>query len=428
MCGSEGSHLAVLQFPTEPRKFRNLRTWARAQFQQELRLPAIQKMGAETTDLGILIMACRRCGLPTSTLHAFGDSELETTQVELEACLKRLWGTERAGWREAYCANCNARGDLLYPVVAHFGRVLPESGRDLQLELLFGDHRVLRIDYHRMDPDGTTTAVSRPSDELAFLDVYHAPLSMRRFWNDFLARNVNADAFVTRVVQPGYIVGVRPFTEFEREAVDFYAGFERWMERRRRELAYDTVAFLRDLEDDEIPLPVEDSYHGWLKPFAADISEALVDPFIVADSESFVRVLDEVASRRGVRVARASGEDTLFVTFTAGEVQVRLNIAPRYFRILHSGSTFHRGVIDHFAKEILAVKAAGDLAPVLRHRLHGYKVRVREGKLLEVLDAADRRLFCDDVVRVATGHAYHTVEGLEELVRRVLPGVTLSLG
>jgi hypothetical protein len=139
-------------------------------------------------------------------------------------------------------------------------------------------------------------------------------------------------------------------------------------------------------------------------------------------------VLDEVASRRGVRVARASGEDTLFVTFTAGEVQVRLNIAPRYFRILHSGSTFHRGVIDHFAKEILAVKAAGDLAPVLRHRLHGYKVRVREGKLLEVLDAADRRLFCDDVVRVATGHAYHTVEGLEELVRRVLPGVTLSLG
>jgi hypothetical protein len=92
---------------------------------------------------------------------------------------------------------------------------------------------------------------------------------------------------------------------------------------------------------------------------------------------------------------------------------------------LHTGATFPRGVIDHFAKEILAVKAAGDLPPVLRHRLRGYKVRVRDGKLLEVLDAVDRRLFCDDVVRVATAHAFHTIEGLEDLVRRMLPGVPL---
>jgi len=417
--------VAVLQFPSEPHKFRNLRAWARSQFQQELRLPALQKLGAEATDLGILIMACRRCGLPTSTLHVFEEPGHDVSQQHIETNLRRLWGTERCGWKDANCANCNARDELLYPVVAHYGRVLPESGRDLQLELLFGDSKVLRVDYHRMDPDGTATPASRPTDELAFHDVFQAPLSMRRFWNDFLTRHANAEAFVTRVVQPGYIVGVRPFTEYESEALEFYAGFERWMERRRRELAFDTVAFLRDLEDDEIPLAEEDTYHGWLKPFAPDITEALVDPFIVADSDSFVKVLDEVASRRGVRVARASGEDTLFVTLTAGEVEVRLNAAPRYFRILHTGATFHRGVIDHFAKEILAVKAAGDLPPVLRHRLRGYKVRVRDGKLLEVLDAVDRRLFCDDVVRVATAHAFHTIEGLEDLVRRMLPGVPL---
>lgn len=418
--------MAVLQFPAEPRKFRQLRQWAREQFQQEIRRPAIQRLGTETTDLGVLIMACSHCGLPTSTLHVFSDLPLDLNRVTLETTLRRLWGTERCGWKDAYCANCHASGPRLYPVVAHFGRVLPESGRDLQLEVLFGDSRILRMEYHRMDPDGTTTAVGTPADELSFLDSFQAPLSMRTLWADFLGQHLSADRLVTRQVQPGYIIGLRPFTEDEREAMAFYAGFEKWIERRRKELPYDTVTFFRDREEDGIPIPEEESYHAWLPAYAPDIEEALVDPFIVADSTSFIRVLDEVAARRGVRVERASGEDTLFARFSAGEVEVRLNVGPRYFRILHSGQTFHRGVIEHFAKEILAIKAAGDLAPVLRARLPGLRVRVREGKILEILDAQGRRIFCDDAIRVATSHLVQTEAGLEEVVRRILPAGPLE--
>lgn len=426
MAGLEEPPLGLLQFPNEPRKFRQLREWARTQFQQEIRLPALQRLGGEATDLGILIMACSHCGLPTSTLHVFSDLPLDLSRVELETSLRRLWGTERCGWKDAYCANCHSTGPRVYPVVAHFGRVLPESGKDLQIEVLFGDSRILRMEYHRMEPDGTATPVGTPSDELAFLDSFQAPLSMRGLWADFLGRHLSADQLVTRQVQPGYILGLRPFTEDEGEAMAFYAGFERWIERRRRELPFDTVTFFRDREEDGIPIPDEESYHTWLPAFAPDIQDALVDPFIVADSDSFIRVLDEVAARRGVRVARASGEDTLFARFSAGEVEVRLNVGPRYFRILHSGQTFHRGVITHFAKEILAIKAAGDLAPVLRARLPGLRVRVREGKILEILDAHERRLFCDDVIRVATSHTVQNEAGLEEVVRRILPGTNLE--
>ena len=413
--------MGVLTFPTEPRKFRQLRQWARTQFQQEVRLPALQRLGGEATDVGILIMACGHCGLPTSALNIFSDLPLDLTRAELERSLRRVWSPEPPA-QVSHCANCHSPGALLSPVVANFGRVLPESGRDLQLEILFGEGRVLRMDYHCMEPDGRSAPVAAPADELAFLDAFEAPLSMRALWGDFLSRYLNADQFVTRQIQPGYIIGLRPFTEDEGEALQFYAGFEKWIEDRRRELPYDTVMFFRDREEEGIPIPEAESYHAWLPAFAPDISDALLDPFIVADSESFVTVLDEFAARRGVRVVRASGEDTLFARFSAGEVEVRLNLGPRYFRILHSGQTFHRGVIHHFAKEILALRAAGQLAPVLRARLPGYRVRVREGKLLEILDGRERLLFCDDVIRVATAHAVETEAGLEALVRRILPG------
>lgn len=411
--------MGILTFPTEPRKFRQLRQWARTQFQQEVRLPALQRLGGETTDVGILIQSCSQCGLPTSTLHVLSDLPLELPRAALEGALGRLFGAD-AEESGARCASCHAHGAALSPVVANFGRVLPESGHDLQLEIIFGEGRVLRMDYHRMLADGSSASVGTPPDELAFLEAFQAPLSMRALWADFLARDFAADQLVTRQVQPGYVIGLRPFTEDEREALAFYAGFETWIEGLRRERPYDTVMFFRDREEEGIPIPEAESYHAWLPAYAADISDALVDPFIVADSDTFVRVLDEYAARRGVRVARSSGEDTLFALFSAGEVEVRLNLGPRYFRILHSGQTFHRGVMHHFAKELLAIAAAGELAPMLRPRLPGYRVRVREGRLLEILDAHERRIFCDDVIRVATAHAVRTEAGLAEVVRCIL--------
>ena len=134
-------------------------------------------------------------------------------------------------------------------------------------------------------------------------------------------------------------------------------------------------------------------------------------------------MLDELASRRGVRVKRDSGDDTLYARFEAGEVYLRLNIGPRYFRTLHTGQTFHRGVMTYFGKEILAIKAAGELAPVLRRALPGLRISVRDGKRLEIADRFERLLFCDDIVRVATSHDFRSEAGLRELLAQVLPEV-----
>ena len=50
------------------------------------------------------------------------------------------------------------------------------------------------------------------------------------------------------------------------------AGFEKWIERRRRERPYDTVTFFRDREEDGIAVPDEESYHAWLPAYAPDLN------------------------------------------------------------------------------------------------------------------------------------------------------------
>ncbi len=415
--------MAILQFPSEGRQFRQLRTFAREQFQREIRQNAIAQLGPEASDMAVLVSACKRCGLPSSELHVINDLMLDATQGDVQTLVGRLLASAVGRAHLSHCAHCLAGGEELVSVVGHFGRLLPESGQDLQLEFIFGDKRIVRVDHHRMSADGETVALAGPVDELAFHEAFGAPMSMRGLWNAFIARHATDYEFVTMAVQKGYLIGLRPYADDVAEAVSFYDGFDQFMERQRGELPFDTVTFLRDREEDEIPIPLEESYHAWLEPWAVDIADAALDPFIVADSGSFVRVLDELASRRGVRVKRDSGDDTLYARFEAGEVYLRLNIGPRYFRTLHTGQTFHRGVMTYFGKEILAIKAAGELAPVLRRALPGLRISVRDGKRLEIADRFERLLFCDDIVRVATSHDFRSEAGLRELLAQVLPEV-----
>lgn len=415
--------MSVLSFPDEVRRFRDLRRWARLEFQQDIRASAISEFGSEAADMGVLVFACRRCGQATSTLHTFPDLSDHLSHVELESMLRRLWGPEREGWHSAFCSGCEASGDLLMPVVGHFGRYLAASRTDLQLELTFGHDRVLRVDYLRMAADGMShRQVPRPRGELEILETFGAPLSLRALWPEFIEAHLEDRNFATIELQPGFILGLRPYTTDHREALGFYEGFERWLEALRRERPYDTVTFLRDREDDGIPIPVEESYHAWMPQHATDVTEALIDPFIVADSDTFLRVFDEVASRRGVRVQRDSDESTLFARLTSGEISARLNLGPRYFRLLHTGLPFYRGSMQLFGSEILALEAAGHLPALLRERLPGYRVAVRNGLLLEVADRYGNIVLLEDVVRVATTHDLDSEAGWMAFVARLQAG------
>ena len=69
--------------------------------------------------------------------------------------------------------------------------------------------------------------------------------------------------------------------------------------------------------------------------FASDVERAIVDPFIVVDSNAFVSVIDQLAHMYGLSAQRDSGADTLYIRIGTDEISVRLNVGPLLFRTIH---------------------------------------------------------------------------------------------
>lgn len=418
----------LLHFPAELSRYREFRDEALVRFRARYRLPVIKRYGAATEDVGALVTHCDACGFIGAQLKGLGDVVWDLTPADIEAEISSRAEDPVYGWRPERCAECGAPEPT--PIVALFGRYLPEAGVDLHLELAFGGGRILRARYHRMEPDGSTRPVPRPEDELSFADIFGAPFSVRGLWRDFIGRHLYADELTVHQVEPGYVIGLRPFADRPEEAARHFFGFSTWLHElrrmrphdlQRRALQYDAVTFLRDREEDDIPVPFEESYHAWLAGYAHDIAEALIDPFIVADSDTFLHVLAAQAAAHGLRVTRKSDASTLFGRFSAPELEVDLNLAPVFFRVLHEGFSFERGLRRHFGRELAAMRAAAGLPAVLRRHLPGCAVEVRDGTELEVARPGAWR-FRDDLVYVATSFDYETPAGLSELIEHVSAG------
>jgi len=218
-------------------------------------------------------------------------------------------------------------------------------------------------------------------------------------------------------VQAGYCIGTRPFTDDHRVAARQFEGFPDWLELMRAHRPYDAVTFLRDREEDQIPIEYAESYHAWMPRYAHDVTEALIDPFIVADSDTFVATLARQAAFLGLQVRRESDEGTLFVRFWRdNDLDVRLNLGPFFFKILHEGRTFHRGLRLHFDRQLQALSSAAGLPDALRERLPDHRIEVLDGKLLQVGDSGGAVRFRDDLVHVATRFAYRTSQGMRDLL------------
>ena len=411
----------LLHFPTEPLRFRELRTRAFERFRWRYRVAVVRQFGLEAEDLGAYITWCERCEQVGSTVTGFEHLDGDLTLTALEEEVRTRADDPRNGWRPPRCVHCNAPEPT--PVVAFFGRYLPESRTDLHLEMVFGGDRVVRVEHHRMSRRGESEQVARPGDALQFMETFGAPLSVRTLWRDFIQRNVYADEIVCQPVHPGYCLALRPFTDDPHRAARMYEGFDGVMEGLREARAYDVVAFLREREEDDIPVDFSESYHAWLGGYAHEISEALIDPMVIADSETFVATLASQAAIYRLGVSRAGDDQNLFVRIGRGELRLNLNLGPIFFRIQHEGLSFHRGLRRHFRRELRALSQASDLPAMLRARLPGRLVRVGEGGALEIRDRQGTATFKGDLVGVATAFDVRTESGLDALLRRVSSGV-----
>ena len=404
----------LLQFPSEPSRFRSLRLKSVDGFRTRCRAPVIRRYGPTTEDLGGFLSQCRDCDETTGRLSGFSDLDPELSLGELEEQLGRRASHPSFGWRPEACETCGSTA--LNPVMAVFGRYLGEAAVDMQIELVFGAGRIVRIEHAVMDDRGNATAIERPQNEAECLEAYGVPLSLRALWREFIDRHLYDDVFQVRDVQAGYVVGTRPFTDDHRVAARQFEGFPAWLELIREHRPHDAVTFLRDREEDQIPIAYEESYHAWLARYAHDIGAALIDPFIVADSDTFVATLARQAAFLGLQVRRDSNEGTLFVRFwKEHDLDMRLNLGPCFFKILHEGRTFHRGLRRHFDRELQALASAAGLPEALRTRLPAHRIEVVDGSQLQVGDGGGVR-YREDLVHVATRFDYRTTAGMSALL------------
>jgi len=412
----------LLHFPGEPIATRDLRRDALARFRRRYRLPVLRACGPEAGDQAIFVTACAACGARTAKLDTLDDIDPDTALAGLVAELRTRAGRTRYGWRPTACPACDAPGPA--PISAVYARYMPEIEHDLHIELVFGRHRVVAVELHRVALDGTSVSLPRPSGPLAFQEAFGAPLGLRALWRAFVGHNVYAGSMVVRAVEPGYVIGLRPFTDDPAEAEAMLAPFGGFIEAMRRGVegyaGWGAITFLYEREHQPIPVPFAESYHAWLGGYAAEIGEGLLEPFVVADADAFIDRLGQHAALYGLRVERASGQDALIVRFWSGPLDLRLDLGPVFFQILHRGLTFERGITALFLRELRAMGEAKSVARRVRTLLPRHRVNVVRGQFLELLDGAGERVAFADLVRLATHYDLDAADGRAELVAELL--------
>ena len=56
-----------------------------------------------------------------------------------------------------------------------------------------------------------------------------SPFSLRALWTGFISDSLYSDEVVTREIQPGYYIGLRPYVETELELERMATPFCEWM-------------------------------------------------------------------------------------------------------------------------------------------------------------------------------------------------------
>jgi len=232
----------ILEFPSEPLAYRELRADALDRFRWRCRIPVIRNYGLESADMGIYVTQCSVCNATTAKMRDFNDIDPDLSLDALEAELRMRASYPRYDWQPKTCPACNAPEPV--PVSAIYARYLPESEVDLQMEFVRAGSRIVDVQYHLMNEAGVAQKVERPNDLLVFAEKIGAPLSLRGLWGPFVAQNVYAESMVVRQIQEGYFIGLRPFADEVAEAERLFEGFGPWIESLRETMRYDAIVFL----------------------------------------------------------------------------------------------------------------------------------------------------------------------------------------
>ena len=305
-----------------------------------------------------------------------------------------------------------------------YARYLPEIECDLHIHFIRNGTRIHDVEYLVMNGDGIVERIERPTTQLDFVRSVGAPFDMRALWRRFIEANVYEEEVVVEPVEPGFYIGLRPYADTATAVSAMAEPFHRWIEKKQAEEDYDIIAYFKDREDDDIPVPYSESYHVWLGGFASEVERALVEPFMFVSSNRFVDALDRQARLYGLSARRLPGEDRLNVEISAGDLRVELNLAPTLFRILHEGLTFERGLRKHFCNELRALTVSAETLSLIRAALPQHTIQIKDGHYFEVFRPNGESLGMADMVRTATAYNVRREDEFNGLMAALDPEAT----
>ncbi len=345
---------------------------------QSARLEQVKRQGSEVADEAYLLYHDQQ-GQALILRDSFYQRRL---QLPVERFIQEL---ERGWWASRCTLSLDEGSQSL--VAGFYCHYLGEQGFDCLFE--FTPQGAQRA--WRRDARGREAALRLPEDEGMFRDQLGSFFNLRAGWRWLLAAHRESGLLEVAEIQPGYLIGVRAGvpgdpTPADREDPELEATFSRWARRE-----YDTLEFLESPEARGYPFHGE-RYWEWLEEEAVEIQSGSLDLFIIADSSEFMAALRELAENREIKLLWPDEDDHSRITLSKAELSYELDFALPYLRCLHTGRSFIQGAQEFYLPLLHAMEEAYDLLQLLRKRLKGYKVLLKEGKLLEIHTLQDQRL------------------------------------
>ena len=385
----------LYHFPSEPVVLKSLCDDALDELRWRLRIPVIRQFGTAAVECFAVVSRCSDCDHVSAALRAVSSSTFDASYTQLLEFVSANSTWQEAGMMPDECPACASSN--LQTVSVFLAKYLPALGRDFQISITFHAGRVHRTAIHLMDVQGQLEPVT-----LSDLNAEGSPpLSIRAAWRHLISTGLFSQECLTRQVAPGYVIGLRPYSDSPWVTHGLNLQLESFIEQHEAD-GFDVFSAMHDLEALNLGLSHADIYSNWLGAFAGDITCGTIEPFILVRSKEFIDALRTEANRLGLSVERVGKPVDLLVRFSNDDLHVEVNLARVLMRIIHTGLGFSEGIVEFFGRELSGIRAGAEAIPLMRSALPMLSLSIRDGIKLAMTDSEGRQISCLDVIQLAT--------------------------
>lgn len=385
----------IYQFPSEPFAFDKVGGDALDELRWRLRVPVIRQFGAAASECLAIISKCEHCNKISAAMSSVTSRTFETDWHSLIDYFGRSDTWRDAGLFPTTCSYCHQ--DRLAPLSAFIAKFMPSVNRDFQISVVFHARRVHRVETFWMDPNGHVEPF--PVDEMA--GGAGIPLSIRGAWRQLVSDQALNSQCVVQEVRAGYTIGMRPYTDSAWTQHALHQEAEQLLGVYQAD-GYDLFVIIGGEDTPLMGLAHADLYHNWLGAYAADVDAELIDLFAFVKTSRFFDVLTSEARRHGLSVYRQRSTDALWAVFCSEDLEVKVDLTSIVHRTVHSGLSFHEGIVRFFGRQLSGICAGAEAIPLLKKAFPDLSISILNGTELDVRDQQGRRLAHTDIIHLAT--------------------------